>query len=544
MSQTPGRECLVRVPLAELHEGVQLIGEVALLRQGDVVRATRARCRHMNGKMRHEGGCRLRCPHHGWVLDMDTMAYVDPEGATHPELRVDRAGLDVRVFEDDESSSPWGPARKSRELPAGELVLRFYAHACLELEAGPTRVFTDPWLCGPAFTRGWWLTHDPPPDWLDRLANADAIFISHNHSDHLNPPTLARLHSRNASVRLVVPTFESGSTARELVEMGFTNVEAVPFDEWQDVGGIRFMVLEDRTDRDDSAILFDYDGYRVLDTVDCHNLGPLPEVDVLLAQHTRGASGFPVCWEAQYGQAEIERRVARELRKAQQEILGLLEDARPRLFIPFAGYFTEAHPSDGALRERNRKNGADAVCAAARRRFEVSTWVPTSGGVVDVSTLDIEEGEPAHNGPSIETMAPYLSAIELDASEPALATTEGVQAYFDWAGFEGRLLLHIVEVDEHFAATHRELYVDFTTGRVAERRPSTELPYLCMRVRTSVFRHVLRTGKSWDEISIGFQARFRRDPDVYHFDFWNHFQHHLPAEPTTWDDLVPKPPTA
>ena len=46
-------------------------------------------------------------------------------------------------------------------------------------------MFTDPWLTGPAFARGWWLMHEPPTDWLDRLEKADFIYISHLHSDHL-----------------------------------------------------------------------------------------------------------------------------------------------------------------------------------------------------------------------------------------------------------------------------------------------------------------------------------------------------------------------
>jgi hypothetical protein len=75
----------------------------------------------------------------------------------------------------------------------------------------------------------------------------------------------------------------------------------------------------------------------------------------------------------------------------------------------------------------------------------------------------------------------------------------------------------------------REFFVDFRGGEVSTEQPSPAARYLRMRVRADVFRHILRWGLPWEEISIGFQARFYREPDVYNFDFWNHFQNELPS---------------
>ena len=46
-----------------------------------------------------------------------------------------------------------------------ELTVEFWTHACCEITAGGHRIVTDPWLVGPAFSRGWWLAHEPPADW-------------------------------------------------------------------------------------------------------------------------------------------------------------------------------------------------------------------------------------------------------------------------------------------------------------------------------------------------------------------------------------------
>ena len=35
----------------------------------------------------------------------------------------------------------------------------------------------------------------------------------------------------------------------------------------------------------------------------------------------------------------------------------------------------------------------------------------------------------------------------------------------------------------------------------------------------------------WKEISIGFQTRLFRNPDIYNRGFWDHFQDNLPSKP-------------
>jgi hypothetical protein len=95
-------------------------------------------------------------------------------------------------------------------------------------------------------------------------------------------------------------------------------------------------------------------------------------------------------------------------------------------------------------------------------------------------------------------------------------------------------LLHIVETTEDFQTTIREFYVDLRGPKVSLKKPEGLMRYERMRVRAGVLRHVLRHGQPWEEISIGFQARFFRDPDQYNFDFWNHFQNLLPTEPPTF----------
>jgi CMP-N-acetylneuraminate monooxygenase len=388
-------------------------------------------------------------------------------------------------------------------------------------------------MVGPAFSRGWWLAHEPPRDWLERLVRADVVYVSHDHSDHLNEHTLKRLLAARPDAPIVVPDFASGRCERMLRALGFTNVTRAELGRWVALGdATRFMVLGDGAGREDSALLVEHRGHTVLDTVDCMNPngGDLPHVDVLLTQFAGGATGYPVCWGELYGDERIARVVKKNRVQTQGYVLDLVAATRPRAWMPIAGYFVEAHPADADIRAANTKNDPDAVADLVSTKFPtVRTHRAVPGAAIDLAAT--EERDPLFatlaEAPAYDHDG-FIQAIAEDASLPALATLDGLQRYFDWAGFRGDLVLHILETTDDFRQVVREVFVDFSTGAVTTARPPAWTRYERMRVRSDVFRHVLRRGASWEEISIGFQARFYRDPDVYNMDFWMHFQHALP----------------
>ena len=484
-------------------------------------------------------GCELVCPHHGWKVDASTMTYTNPRGdLRQDELLVETGAADKVAVYEVPRSKPWDDGRAvRRELAEGEFTLTFYAHACMELVANGYRLFTDPWLVGPAFSRGWWLSQRPPEDWPERLAAADGIFISHNHSDHLSRHTLAILAKRRRDVPIYVPAFDSRAMTTTLAGLGFTDIRAIPFDTWETLrGDFRFMILPDATGRDDSGVLIEYAGHRVLDTVDAQNLrsGEIPSgVDVLLSSFAGGATGFPVCWGELYDEAKIRDVVTKSRRRHALGAATMARDAAARMFVPFAGYFYEAHPADAEIRARNVKNSPEEMRELIGKLSPAtSVWIPEPGGVLDIGSLRLlAEGTAAPPSPELEA---YTALIASDLHFAPLLSLEGVAQYFAWAGFQADLVVHVIETDESFGTTLREFFYDFSRGAMIDQRPASAHRYLRMRVRADVFRHVLRHGQPWEEISIGFQARFYREPDAYNFDFWDHFQNHLPVTPPVW----------
>lgn len=535
------RQKLVSLSLVDLKEGINFIcdSDILVYCQNDTVRACKNICKHQKGKFSNQSTqeCIVTCSMHGWELDLSQMRYSNPIGnILQEELEVEIIDESVSIYE-HKKKQPWGEKSDKLNTEKGDFIIRYLCHACVEVRMGKESIYTDPWLVGPAFSRGWWLLHEPPKNWLEQLSNATAIFISHNHSDHLNEHTLRLLAQSNPDIPVYVPSFDSNSCSELLDKVGMKTVIRQPFDTWIPCGNDgRLMILRDGTGRDDSGILFEYKGYRVLNTVDCANLngGHLPEdIDVLLTSFAGGASGFPVCWQELFS----DQLIASKLVKVKSSILNSISQAitttKPKFYMPFAGYFIEAHPDDDEIKKLNIKNSPDYIKQYIQGHFEdVNVCLPQPDFMIDVAQGALYPSSQKNIFKVAYEFDYYLDQIR----EARHLLSENLQDllthYYRWCGFSGDLILHVIETDDQFIEVVSEHYIDFSSGQVFLDKPNfCKKRYLRMKVRTDVYRYVIMNSLPWEEISIGFQARFYREPDVYNFDFWDHFQNNLPSEP-------------
>uniref|UniRef100_A0A8C1GW57 Cytidine monophosphate-N-acetylneuraminic acid hydroxylase n=1 Tax=Cyprinus carpio TaxID=7962 RepID=A0A8C1GW57_CYPCA len=531
----------------------------------DKMRACRNQCKHQGGlfikDIEDMDGRTVRCTKHYWKLNVATMEYVNPpDSFMQDELEAVLSDTDgsLELLELN-PPDPWtAEPREAQELHAGEITLTYITHACMELKAGNKRMMFDPWLTGPAFARGWWLLHEPPSDAMDRLSQADLIYISHMHSDHLSYPTLQQLSMKRPDIPIYV-----GDTSRpvfwylEKSGVNLTNINVVPFGVWQNVDEhLRFMILMDGVHPEmDTCLIVEYKGHMILNTVDCTrpNNGRLPHgVDVMLSDFAGGASGFPMTFHGgKYTESWKAGFIKNERKKLLNYKTQLVKSLQPKIYCPFAGYFTEAHPSDRYIKETNIKNSAADLNESIRKSCpNILTWTPSPGSVLDLAlALNDPSNRSAITEPPNDTKIYkdswdfdlYLDELNASISAEIFKYKSWIQYYYKWAGFKGyNLVIRVIETDDDFEPLKGgyDYLVDFLDLSFPDVRPERDHAFEEIKNRVNVMRHVVLNGRLWDDLYIGFSNRMSRDPDVYHHRFWNHFQTELPLSAPDWDGFL------
>lgn len=520
-----------RIRLEDLQSGVNYVDDLLILKQKNgLINVCKNKCKHMGGRF---GKClesnTVKCRRHNWKLNLQSLEYTSPVGLRQSPIPWHLDGDEIVI--DDCGNMATEEVHTLENLSPKEFTIRFYSHACIEIRWKDNSFFTDPWLVGPAFTKGWWLSKPPPLDWLDKVQNCDGIYISHNHSDHLNSHTLDLIVKKNPTLPIYIPKFDSNSMYDILNNIGFKNINVVNFQQKINLNGLYFTIYQDTAGKDDSGIVFDYKGHRILNTVDCKDLKSynISNVKVLLKEFSSGATGYPVCWEEQYSISIINKLVKRNMNSIRNNVFETVERFNPSLFVPFAGYFDESYPTDKHIKQLNKKNKPEDINRFLKSKVpNLKTWSPSPGDELDLSDLSITKYAGGYYTDREKSF--YAKKYKNGRHVEIFDSISKFQEYFGCLSFNSDLVLHIIEMDENYTHCKNEFYVDFSdSAKISQTMPEKQGRVLVMKVRSDVFRYVLYHGLPWEEFSIGFQAQFKRTPDEYNLDFWNYMQNKLPT---------------
>lgn len=503
-------------------QGLTLFEDIMVVRNGDAVTAYDRRCDHNGGKLVSQPGTNIAsCPLHGWMFDAESGAYTNVAVRKTPltVVKTDK-GFQAQI-------DLFTPLLDN--VGDQSVSIRFINHACVVVSFDGLSFATDPWLLGPAFCNGWWLKYKSPSDALDIVNQCDFIFISHNHPDHLHPETLAQIRK---DMPVLTAGFATRSAESYVRDLGFANVLAADFGSaYHDpISGLRFTVLKSGDFRDDSGLYFTIGAFSGLLTVDCNHLNfnmlPAP-VTFLASSFSGGASGFPLC----FTNLELTEKLRVLARNRNAMIAGVkryIEVSKPSVYMPYAGYFAEDPVRDEMVATNNLKNQPSDYLSLCRDSNTIladptveDTYVFSGDKLVKSYQSKVREiGQPDRNY--------YTHAWKKFGD----ISFEEVASYFMSSGFRDNLIAYIGLSDEDFVP--RQIYrVDFRATP-----PSVELcdpPQLqkihnetgarvtYAHIRTPAFVETIRDLLPWEDLFIGFQARFDRVPNVYDSDFWYHF---------------------
>lgn len=509
------------VDLAELRPGVNDVGNhlIKLSEAGELEYVIDKVCSHAGGRMILKDG-KAVCPMHGWELDLNSLQYNDSHVCKEKcSVALNEEG---KILIDDPERWLENLFKQTKQ---GSLKIRWLNHATVYVECRGISLITDPWLFGPAFMTGWWLAEPSPADAVDLLKQADFVYISHNHPDHLHAETLAVLPRDK---QLLVADFATQSSEKYLRMLGFTNINALAFNTIYEIGEVLQLCLFKSGDfRDDSGLYLCADGYECLFTVDAKFLNShiLPRsIDLLLTSFAGGASGFPLCFD-NYSAEEKTKIVQRNKKSARFAAMQYLEVVRPAHFLPYAGMFREYAERDAFIAAHNRKNSpADyrSICESMgielieprsdrELRFEAGTLQ-----TVAIKTKSMKQEEPPF----------YINILKDEYHYKPLVVLEYLRA----SSYSGSQILQILPAADDFALVSDQLiYADFKKKEFRIISPENLIEekeryrVMQLRVRPEVLMCVVENKLPWEDISIGFQMRVKRNPNVYESDFWYYF---------------------
>lgn len=223
------------------------------------------------------------------------------------------------------------------------MIVTALGHAGLKIDAAGKTVLIDPWFAPEgAFQASWF----PFPDNIGLLTDTaitkpDAVIISHEHLDHLDPWFLAKLPP---DIPIFIPRYPSPALRNKLALTGRRPLfEVAEWNEIEVTPGVSLFFVSEPPMNHDSAVIVCAGGRTLLNLNDAR-LFPMQlreirakvggTVDILTFQGA-GASWFPICYEYP---AERRRELSTQKRKAKLSYcFRIMKAVQPKVGIPFAG---------------------------------------------------------------------------------------------------------------------------------------------------------------------------------------------------------------
>ena len=498
-------------------------------------------CNHNGGQLNLDSNrLTATCPLHKWKLNLSQGIYENGCNKTPLETRIESNEIKIlkkyERFQDIFTSG----------LTESEINFNFNAHASVSIAIDEINIISDPWLIGSCFANGWWHAFPPSEEAIERLKNSDLIFISHNHSDHLHIPTLIKFVDKNKSI--LVPNFQSKSVENLLLKLGYNNLILCDFMEQIYIetkkGGLKLVVVKSGDQRDDSSLLICTGNKKVFLGVDTNspNQWILPKVDLLFTLFAGGASGFPVRVENFQLEQKTEIVKMKRFNVLNNHVANLINATKPDYVIPYAGYFTEI-ARDNDVKIINVKNSPKDLMLFMEEKFpniKMINPIETPHFSLIKGGLKFEEKLEC---PAYFVDEDYIESIinetlndikELSTEELVLVGNK-----FLSSAFQDNLTVVFIPTDDLLNQdTGVALIIDFSnlnrSAKIIILNGETDIELTSiikvninnlelLRVRAESLAMVIRNGLPLEDLSIGFQIKMYRQPNIYNFKFWNYF---------------------
>ena len=409
----------------------------------------------------------------------------------------------------------------------------YFGHACMMMEAEGTRILMDPWLTDPTYHGTWW--HYPPLELGVRdLPKLDFLYVSHEHPDHFDPPTLRQL---DPDVHVIIANFKRKRFRDRLAALGFHRISEIDFGrDFQCNGsGVTLRLIAPDRLWDDSAILVRSGDTTVLNVNDCHlddgtlrRLGEERRIDLAFLTFT-GASQYPGCFEFPLG-SKIERW--QESKESHvEEFVNWAKLLRTRRAVPAAGNFALLAPDQLFMNTPHYVNTPQDAIDRLRVEAPEIEGIQMNPGDVWTANGGLNRLRPP---PDWSRRLEHLEALsrqhaghtaEIFAAEGA-APPDLYERFHDY--FTGLLhadptlaeRINIVTWWVVDGPHGGDWVIDFTRRRDWVYRGVPAQWNLRLKFPDRLIAQGVSGEAIWDNLILSFRVRLARNPDRYNKAFW------------------------
>jgi len=511
-----------KLQLNQLNEETNLFDNFIIYKKKNNIKIYNRICDHRGGKIISRGSETI-CPIHDWKFNPETGFY--DNGIKKREIDY---SVSNKVIEFD--TIKYKPEIHKYSQKNNKTKIRFFNHAFLKIEGNNYSFSTDPWAIGPAFNTGWWLKNLTKNDWVQNLNNSNFIYISHNHPDHLHPLTLSKV---DKNITIVVPNFQTDSTGKYIEDLGFKNILRLDFNTQYNLTGTELIlcIFKSGDFREDSGIYFSNGNFTSMLGVDSNllNFERYPNVDLYANSFAGGASGYPLMFE-NYKHNERIKIANKDKIFLRKKNYDTLKKISPSYFLPYAGFFEEKLKRDIYVKKYNQKNSIKDYLQFCNKnnikllnveKYDSYTFkggkLISSNNIYKEKTRDLKQ----------------KTYLEYFKKEYEKTDEKYFKNYFIKSGFKDNLHLYILLTDDKFRLLGENYFIDFSKNKIIfnvisnfqkKRIQSKSINRkLVLKVRKESFLNTIYNKLPWEDLSIGFQCKVLRNPNVYSINFWHHF---------------------
>ena len=472
-------------------------------------------CPHQNGIVSNLKKDEWVCPNHMWKYESESGKCL-----TTPSKRLQSYDVIIRndkLFADLPIKTRKNNREKYPKIPPKITVT---SAAGILFEWKGFNILSDPWMVGPCMLGSW--SNYPPEMNINELPKLNALWISHEHSDHFHEPTLSLL---DKNIPVYITKFDDGHLAARLQKLGFKNVIEIRTGEPIFLTDeIQLISFKSASIWNDSISYWKFGNFSILNVNDAGFNWTIKDtvgkVDVICQQYTGPTSSYPYVWN--HLDDLQKRRIITGMNNGMLNMFKTVaEICQAEYVLPSANFFELANPEHKQYNKIMTKSTLPQVVKFFKNtKFKVLDLIPGESWNGEFSRINNRERY--FDNEFMDNFLHEKHLIEIKMGfRPTLFDIdhEEMKKYFEvfsnskLAKEVGFYRIFLETKDEH--KTLRSL-ITFDNGIIKyQSNPMDNEAEMTMSVPGGIIQEIIRKDLSWDEAFNGFWCTFSRQPNVY-----------------------------